>query len=266
MAELNSFSTGGAPGESGSTPNFSSALSPAPYTRNSEPQAPTVNGAPNGRPKSDPSIPSPFDFGDIGAMPEAPGFPPGYDTASFNPYSPTGFEQPPPPPDFGDGSNLQIEGQPGAPQPQAQAQPQPQQAQAPVQQPAQAAPAQQQPAGMAPAPGQPAPAAVAPAAPAPRAISKLDVEMLPAGMSLDSHIGTISRNSKGELSIQLSPEGQKIHDGLVAQVMSKFGYHYGHDDPKAPKPPIIPGRAAYNPFTNQWTDGWDPEAEFGAGV
>jgi len=214
MAELNSFSTGGGPGEG--TPNFSSDLSPAPYTRADTPQQPTVMDGPNGRPASE-GIPGPSQTPDLYSF--------------LNDFSPDHVAQEP---------QAQPQQQPQAPAPQQ-----------PQQQP-------QQPAQQAQAPQPSAPVQQPPQPPEARPFSQMDVDLLPPGHSMDSHIGTITRNADGTLSVALNEEGQRVHNSLAAREFQTFGYFWGHDDPRAPKPPLIPGKPYLNAFTGKWNDGWDP--------
>ena len=79
-----------------------------------------------------------------------------------------------------------------------------------------------------------------------------EYDMAPTGI-IHSRYMSVEKDEDGNLSMKdLTEEGQMKIDQHVREQRVKFGSFPGSDDPKAPKPPIRPGRRWFNPFTNSY--------------
>lgn len=65
--------------------------------------------------------------------------------------------------------------------------------------------------------------------------------------------GTYDRIVNQELDSNLSPEQQKAMREDLEQQLRDYGDYPGRSDPKAPQPPIRPGKRSFNPFSGRLT-------------
>lgn len=108
------------------------------------------------------------------------------------------------------------------------------------------------PAPQAPAP-QPTTPTGAPIIQMSRVPSDTEAELLPPGAEVETPVGTWRRTPDGKGEVVLNAAGQEAYRAKAAEIMGKFGNHPFATDPLAPQPPVIPGRANFNPFS---AEGW----------
>ena len=67
--------------------------------------------------------------------------------------------------------------------------------------------------------------------------------------------GTYDKVVNAKVPSNLSPEQGKKYREDAEKQLRDFGDYPGRSDPKAPAPPIRPGKRSYNPFTGRFTGG-----------
>jgi len=80
--------------------------------------------------------------------------------------------------------------------------------------------------------------------------------MMPPGQSVDTPLGTVTKNPDGSTSVHMNEAGRAHHSRLVAEETARYGDHPLKNEEGAPQPPITPGGHHYNPFAGSWSDGW----------
>lgn len=86
-----------------------------------------------------------------------------------------------------------------------------------------------------------------------RSISTSELSTAPAGI-FNTPNGSFEKAEDGTVTIRgLSERGKQRLESLKKVGMKDFGDFPGSDDPNAPKPPIVPGMPAFNPYTGDWS-------------